>query len=56
MEDVGVSSARRASVHESRVLGGRQEQYSDVGGRLPRRMLNFGADGTESGVGTLKEE
>ena len=56
MEDVGVSSARRASVHESRVLGGRQEQYSDVGGRLPRRMLNFGVDGTESGVGTLKEE
>jgi hypothetical protein len=56
MENVGVSSYRWATTHESRVLDGRQEHDSNVGGHLPRRMLNFGVDSGENVVGTLKEE
>ena len=56
MENVGVSSSRWATTHESRVLDGRQEHDSNVGGHLPRRMLNFGVDSGENVVGTLKEE
>ena len=56
MENVGVSSSRWATTHESRVLDGRQEHDSNVGGHLPRRMLNFGVDSGESAGGTLKEE
>ena len=56
MENVGVSSSRWASAHESRVLDGRQEHDSNVGGNLPRRMLNFGVDSGESAGGSLKEE
>jgi hypothetical protein len=56
MESVGVSSPRRASLHESRVLDGRQPLDSNVGGRLPRRALDFGLDSGDSGRGPLKEE
>ena len=56
MENMGVSSSRWATTHESRVLDGRQEHDSNVGGHLPRRMLNFGVDSGENVVGTLKEE
>ncbi len=55
MENVGVSSPRRASPHESGVLDG-QPLDSNVGGHLPRRMLDFGLDSGESGGGPLKEE
>ena len=41
MENVGVSSSRRATSHESRVLDGRQEHWVESG---------------ENVVGTLKEE
>ena len=56
VENVGVSSSRYAAPHESRVLDGQQEHESNVGGHLPRRMLNFGVDSGESAGGTLKEE
>ena len=57
MENVGVSGPRRASPHESRVLDGRQPLDSNVGGHLPRRVLDFGLDSGESGGrGPLKEE
>ena len=56
MENVGVSSSRWATSHESRVLDGRQEHDSNVGGHLPHRMLSFGVDSSENVVGTLKEE
>jgi hypothetical protein len=57
MENVGVPSPRRASPHESRVLDGRQPLDSNVGGHLPRRVLDFGLDSGESvGGGPLKEE
>ncbi len=56
MENVGVSSSWWAAAHEPRVLVGRQEHDSNVGGHLPRRMLNFGVDSGENVVGTLKEE
>jgi len=56
MENLGISSSRWATAHESRVLDGRQEHDSNVGGHLPRRMLNFGVDSGESAGGTLKEE
>ena len=53
---MGVSSSRGAIPRESRVMDGRQEHDSNLGGRLPRRMLKFGVDSTESAGGTLKEE
>jgi hypothetical protein len=57
MDNVGVSGPRRASPHESRVLDGRQPLDSNVGGHLPRRVLDFGLDSGESvGGGPLKEE
>ena len=56
MENVGVSSSRWATTHESRVLDGRQEHDSNVGGHLPRHVLDFGVDSAKSGGGTLKEE
>ncbi len=56
VEDVGVSSARWAAAHESRVLDGQQEHESNVGGHLPPRMLNFIVGSAESGGGALKEE
>jgi len=56
MENMGVSSSQWATTHESRVLDGRQEHDSNVGGHLLRRMLNFGVDSGENVEGTLKEE
>jgi len=56
MENVGLSSPRRASPHESRILDGRQPLDCNVGGNLPRRVLSFGLDSGESGGGPLKEE
>ncbi len=53
---MGFSSPRRAAAHEPRVLDGQQELDSNVGGHLPRHMLNFGVDGGEIGEGALKEE
>ena len=56
MENVGVSSSRGAAPRESRVLDGRQEHDSNLGDRLPRRLLKFGVDSGECAGGTLKEE
>ncbi len=56
VENVGVSSSRWANAHESRVLFGRREHGSSVGGHLPGHMLNLGVDSAENMGGTLKEE
>jgi hypothetical protein len=48
--------SRRAASHEPLVLDGRQEDDSNVGGHLPRHVLDFGVDSAKSGGGTLKEE
>jgi hypothetical protein len=44
MESMGISSPGRAPFHESRVLDGRQPLDCNVGGHLPRRVLDFGLD------------
>lgn len=56
MENVGVSNSWWTTDHKSRVMDGRQEHDSSVGGHLPCRIHNDCVDRAESGGGTLKEE